>query len=161
MEPTSLIADAPFLSSSPVSSETLMGVIKASLPEQVLISFYTALNEEGFWEVLGQKIYGPGTSHLLLHHRLLSSHGRIGKQKTEADSSFEYASAFFNRLVDQCATQTNADVLFSHLIHDTRFLDGLVDSISNSPIYEQKVGPFASKLLLLIGLLIRWSGCGN
>jgi len=105
----------------------LMGVIKASLPEQVLISFYTALNEEGFWEVLGQKIYGP-----------------------EADSSFEYASAFFNRLVDQCATQTNADVLFSHLIHDTRFLDGLVDSISNSPIYEQKVAAINALRAILL-----------
>lgn len=37
-----------------------MGVIKATLPDQVLVSFYTALNEDGFWEALGQKIYGTG-----------------------------------------------------------------------------------------------------
>jgi hypothetical protein len=43
-------------------SETLMGVIKATLPDQVLMNFYNALNEDGFWETLGQKIYGPGTT---------------------------------------------------------------------------------------------------
>ncbi len=43
-------------------SETLMGIIKATLPDQVLISFYTTLNEDGFWEGLGLKIYGPGTA---------------------------------------------------------------------------------------------------
>lgn len=93
----------------PAISETLMGVIKASIPEQVLINFYTALNEDGFWNALGQKIYGPGS-----------------------ESSFEDASAFFNRLVDLCATQNNADVLFTHLSQDMSFIDGLVDCISNS-----------------------------
>jgi hypothetical protein len=43
-------------------SETLMGVIKASIPDQVLINFYTSLNEDGFWNSLGQKIYGPGST---------------------------------------------------------------------------------------------------
>jgi hypothetical protein len=100
----------------PAISETLIGVLKASLPEEVMIPFYTALNEEGFWEVLGQKIYGPG-----------------------AEASFEYASAFFVRLVEQCATQIHADILFSHLINDTRFIDGLLDCISQSSDDASKI----------------------
>lgn len=114
----------------PAISETLMGVIKATLPDQVLMNFYNALNEDGFWETLGQKIYGPG-----------------------AESSFEDASAFFNRLVDLCSTQNNADVLFLHLSQDMGFLDGLVDCISNNtgnlPAEQQIAAINALRALLL------------
>lgn len=48
-----------------------------------------------------------------------------------SESSFEDAAFFFNRLVDLCATQSNADVLFSHLSHNMTFIDGLVNCISN------------------------------
>jgi len=112
----------------PAISETLIGIIKATLPDQVLISFYTMLNEDGFWETLGQKIYGPGSG-----------------------SSFEDASAFFNRLVDLCATQSNADVLFSHLSQNMTFIDGLVDCISNRNVSaEQQVAAINALRAILL-----------
>jgi hypothetical protein len=132
-----------------------MGVIKATLPDQVLINFYTALNEDGFWSALGQKIYGPG---MLL---TLCDAVRVTRAVTRcadclphslkpigSESSFEDASAFFNRLVDLCSTQNNADVLFQHLSQDMGFLDGLVDCISNNtgnlPAEQQVPTPFSA-----------------
>lgn len=70
-----------------------------------------------------------------------------------AESSFEDASAFFNRLVDLCSTQNNADVLFLHLSQDMGFLDGLVDCISNNtgnlPAEQQIAAINALRALLL------------
>lgn len=68
--------------------------------------------------------------------------------RSGAEASFEYASAFFVRLVEQCATQIHADILFSHLINDTRFIDGLLDCISQSSDDASKVrSPLPQRLV--------------
>ena len=42
-------------------SETLMGLLRVALPEQILINFYNHLNADGFFPHLGEKIYGIST----------------------------------------------------------------------------------------------------
>lgn len=114
----------------PAINETLSGIFKAMLPEQILVNFFTALNEDGFWPALGQKIYGQG-----------------------AESSFEDAGAFFVRLVEACATQPHADVLFSDLGRDPTFLDGLVAAIANQSgktSHDQQVACITCLRVLLL-----------
>jgi len=90
-------------------SETLMGLLRIALPEQILINFYNKLNTDGFFAHLGEKIYG-----------------------VNAASSYEDACHFFVRLVEVCSTYNNADVLFMDLGRNFTFVDGLLSAIANS-----------------------------
>ncbi len=148
----------------PAVSETLMGIMKAMLPEQTLTNFYSWLNEDGFWKSLGEKIYGAGKCifafgqfsildlsiclFLFLHHMSAHIYHLLG-----ADSSFEEASSFFTRLVDICSTQSCADILFVELGRDFSFVDGLVNCISNSSgntPHEQQVACINALRTLLL-----------
>eukprot|EP00005_Dracoamoeba_jomungandri_P005080 CAMPEP_0174258370 /NCGR_PEP_ID=MMETSP0439-20130205/7367_1 /TAXON_ID=0 /ORGANISM="Stereomyxa ramosa, Strain Chinc5" /LENGTH=662 /DNA_ID=CAMNT_0015341847 /DNA_START=17 /DNA_END=2005 /DNA_ORIENTATION=- len=91
----------------PAVAEAMMCILKTPLPGQYLEKFYNHLREEGFFEFLGRKIYGEGS-----------------------ESSFEDASAFFIRVVEACSIQNNADIMFSELVENTTFLDGLMSCIS-------------------------------
>jgi len=111
-------------------SETLMGLLRIALPEQILINFYNHLNADGFFPHLGEKIYGEN-----------------------AISSFEDAHHFFIRLVEVCSTYNNADVLFMDLGRDFTFVDGLLAAIANKsgkiPPQQQIACIYTLKTLLL------------
>ncbi|KAL6062206.1 EF-hand domain-containing protein [Balamuthia mandrillaris] len=112
-------------------AETLLSMMKPNLQEQILINFYNTLNANGFFQLLGEKMYGKG-----------------------AESSYEDASAFFIRLVESCCSFRNADVLFMDIGRNQSLVEGLLHAMTNQCEYpvshDQQIACMYALRMLLI-----------